>query len=60
MTDDLIQPTAEEIANGCTTETLTEYVRERQGAQETSVDPKLRPAKRPMVANGKYDPHRWR
>lgn len=60
MTDDLIQPTAEEMANGWTAETLTEYVREREGAQENSVNWKTRPVKRPLTANSKYNPHHWR
>lgn len=59
----LIQPTPEEARNGWTPEALTAYVAEQRAAQELRADPHSlfrRGARKPMKANSKYSPLRWR
>ena len=55
-----IQPNAEELRNGWTTETLTKYVARQERARESIADWKMRPVPRPRVAKSKYNPFRWR
>lgn len=60
---DMVEPTEDEIANGWTAETLTEYLAERAAGQSLAADPRSlhrRAAKRPRWANNKYNPMRWR
>ena len=59
---DEVEPTPDEIKNGWTKETLALYIAERESAQagKYSFDPMFRPPVKPMVANSKYNPLRWR
>ena len=59
----LIQPTKDELKNGWTAETLTQYVAERNAGAELRTDPHSlhrRMKQRPRVQNIQYNPHRWR
>lgn len=55
-------PTEEEIRNGWTKDALDRYLAERAQAQSHVIarHPEYRETPRPVVANGKYRPHRWR
>lgn len=56
-----VEPTEEEKRNGWTTETLTAYVAEQEAAGLLRADPMSAfRAKRPMKANSRYNPFRWR
>ena len=53
-----IEPTEDEKRNGWTTETLTQYLADREKAQSAAVLDR-KPA-RQTRANSKYRPLRWR
>ena len=62
-TPDNIEPTEEEIKNGWTAKSLTDYLKEREKGQFAAVDPdssQRRLQNRPTVQNHHYHPHRWR
>lgn len=59
----LIEPSADEIKNGWTAESLSSYVAEQRASQELRVDPASamnRQGRRPRRANSRYRPLRWR
>lgn len=59
----LIQPSEDELRNGWTAETLTEYLRQQESAQGMRTDPHnttMRGTARPASANNRYRPLRWR
>jgi hypothetical protein len=62
VADELIEPTAEESRNGWSAEALTAYMRERaqQSARYILNEPGAREPKRPVRANSRYSPLRWR
>ncbi len=59
--DELIEPNAEEIRNGWTTETLTAYVNEQRAARNVRINPrsKMRMARNPTRANSGYRVFEW-
>lgn len=59
----LVEPTDDEKRNGWTAETLTAYLAEQKAASALRIDPHSamnRAARKPVRANSKYNPHRWR
>lgn len=62
MRDALIQPSADEIKNGWTAETLTAYLQERDQANKNVIEfqPGTRELRRPRQQNSRYRVTRWR
>ncbi len=63
LTQELIEPTADEKKNGWTAETLTSYLIERRAGQSLDVDPnslQRKMGRRPIEQDHKYNPLRWR
>lgn len=59
----LIEPSDEEKRNGWTAETLTAYLNQQHAAQGVRVDihsDERRQGRRPVMANNRYNPLRWR
>lgn len=59
---EMIEPTAEEAANGWTAEALTAYIAERAAGQSLAADPgslQRRAGARPRWANNGYNPMRF-
>lgn len=54
-----VEPTEEEKRNGWTIETLTEYRRQAFSDEQRRINPAFR-ARRPMRANSRYNPFKWR
>lgn len=59
----LVEPTEDEKRNGWSAESLTAYLAERLAGQSLAIDVhslQRRNARKPMEANHKYRPLRWR
>lgn len=59
----VVEPTPDELRNGWTKETLSQYLSEREAGQSLSIDVNSltrRAARRSDVQNHRYNPHRWR
>lgn len=58
---ELIEPTATDLRNGWTAETLTAYCAEQKAAQSVRMNPGSAARQvRPQTANSKYSPFKWR
>ena len=57
-----MEPTAEDVRNGWSAQALTAYHAEQAASQSLRMDPSsvLRRKPRPIRANSKYRPLRWR